>query len=56
MSDLFADLMGEWSKSVNIGSVALKIVISVIFAAVLGCERAKNRHAAGLRTDRKSVV
>ena len=50
MSDFFADLLGEWSKGVNIGSVAFKIVLSVIFATVLGCERAKNRHAAGLRT------
>ncbi len=50
MSDFFADLLGEWSKGVNIGSVAFKIVLAVIFAAVLGCERAKNRHAAGLRT------
>lgn len=50
MSDFFADLFGEWSKTVNIGSVAFKIALAVIFAAVLGCERAKNRHAAGLRT------
>lgn len=50
MSDFFADLLGEWSKGVNIGSVAFKIVLTVIFATVLGCERARNRHAAGLRT------
>ena len=50
MSDFFADLMGQWSKEVNIGSVAFKIALAVIFATVLGCERAKNRHAAGLRT------
>lgn len=50
MSDFFADLLGEWSKGVNIGSVAFKIVLSVLFATILGCERAKNRHAAGLRT------
>lgn len=50
MNDFFADLMGKWSKEVNIGSVAFKIALAVIFATVLGCERAKNRHAAGLRT------
>lgn len=49
-SDFFADLLGEWSKNVNIGSVAFKIVLAVAFATALGCERAKNRHAAGLRT------
>ncbi|MDE6029855.1 MAG: MgtC/SapB family protein [Clostridiales bacterium] len=50
MNDLFADILGEWSKGVNIGSVSFKIAVAVIFAAVLGCERARNRHAAGLRT------
>ena len=50
MNDFFADLMGEWSKGVNIGSVAFKIALALIFATVLGCERARNRHAAGLRT------
>ncbi|MDE6441419.1 MAG: MgtC/SapB family protein [Clostridia bacterium] len=50
MNDFFADLLGEWSKGVNIGSVAFKIALTVIFATVLGCERARNRHAAGLRT------
>lgn len=49
-SDFIADLLGDWSKEVNIGSVALKIVLTVVFATVLGCERARNRHAAGLRT------
>ena len=48
--DFFADLFGDWSKGVNIGSVAFKIVLAVAFATALGCERAKNRHAAGLRT------
>lgn len=50
MNDFFADLLGEWSKGVNIGSVVFKIVLAVLLATILGCERAKNRHAAGLRT------
>lgn len=50
MSDPIANLLGEWSNSINLGSVLLRLVISVVFAAVIGCERATKRHAAGLRT------
>lgn len=50
MDDFFANLMGEWSKNVTLGSTALKLALTLIFATVLGCERARNRHAAGLRT------
>lgn len=48
--DIIAKLLGEWASEVNIGSTALKTVIVIIMASILGCERAKNRHAAGLRT------
>lgn len=49
-TDFIADLLGEWSAEVNIASTALKMVLVIIMAVVLGCERSKNRHAAGLRT------
>lgn len=49
-TDVIAKLLGEWSTQVNIGSTALKTVMAIIMATILGCERANNRHAAGLRT------
>ncbi len=39
-----------WSSAVNLGSTAFKLVLVIVMAVVLGCERARNRHAAGLRT------
>lgn len=48
--DIVAKLLGEWASEVNIASTALKAVMAIIMASILGCERAKNRHAAGLRT------
>ncbi len=49
-SDWLADLMGEWSQGIGIWSIVFKIAVILIFTTVLGCERARNRHAAGLRT------
>ena len=48
--DIIAKVLGEWASEVNVASTALKIVIAIVMAVILGCERAKNRHAAGLRT------
>lgn len=48
--DIIANLLGEWSKDITAGSVALRVVAAIVFAAIIGCERATNRHAAGLRT------
>ncbi len=39
-----------WSSEVNLASTALKTGIVILMAVILGCERARNRHAAGLRT------
>ncbi len=50
MTDPIAALLGGWSAEINIESVILRLLLSVIFAAVVGCERATKRHAAGLRT------
>ena len=51
MEDFFASVMGEWSKEpTHLGSIALKIAIILILTTILGCERSRNRHAAGLRT------
>ena len=49
--DFFASVMGEWSQdATHLGSIVLKIAIILILTTILGCERSRNRHAAGLRT------
>lgn len=50
MNDILADFLGDWSKGFHIGGVLLKLGICVILSAIVGCERATKRHAAGLRT------
>ena len=48
--DSIAHLLGKWSVEVNVASTARKTALVILMAVVLGCERARNRHAAGLRT------
>lgn len=48
--DPIARLLGAWSSDLSAGSVVLRIVLSLFFSAVIGCERSSKRHAAGLRT------
>lgn len=48
--DPITKLLGEWSAELNIYSAALRIVVAFIMAATIGCERARKRHSAGLRT------
>ena len=49
-SDQLADAMGAWSQGIGVWSIVLKIAVILVFTTILGCERARNRHAAGLRT------
>lgn len=42
--------LGEWASYISIGSIALRLCLSIILSAILGCERASKRHSAGLRT------
>ena len=49
-TDPIARLLGSWSSDLSTGSVILRIVLSLVFSAVIGCERSSKRHAAGLRT------
>lgn len=49
-NDPIGNLLGSWSTEINIWSSLLKIFISIILGAVIGCERSNKRHAAGLRT------
>lgn len=49
-TDPIASFLGEWSINLNFYSVLLRIALSIVLAAVIGCERSGKRHAAGLRT------
>ena len=49
-ADPIAALLGSWASDLSTGSVILRIVLSLLFSAVIGCERSSKRHAAGLRT------
>ena len=48
--DPIAKLLGEWSVHVNWGTILLRIFLSVLLGAIVGCERSSKRHSAGLRT------
>lgn len=48
--DPIAKLLGKWSATITIGSIFMRLFLSIILAAILGCERASKRHSAGLRT------
>lgn len=50
MEDIIAKLLGTWSSNITFGSILLRSIIALIFGAIIGCERATKRHAAGLRT------
>lgn len=50
VKDYLGKLLGEWSIEVNLWSTLLKVALILIMSTILGCERARNRHAAGLRT------
>ena len=50
ISDPIAALLGPWSSQICLGSILLRIALSMLFGAIIGCERATKRHAAGLRT------
>ena len=50
ITDPIAKLLGEWSQSITVGSIILRVVLSIVLGAVIGWERSSKRHAAGLRT------
>lgn len=43
-------ILGSWASDLTVGSILFRIAISVILAAVIGCERSSKRHSAGFRT------
>lgn len=43
-------LLGAWSAELSLGAVILRLLLSLVLAAIIGCERSSKRHSAGLRT------
>lgn len=50
MHDPITTMLGSWSAELTLPAVLLRIGLSLLFAAVIGCERSSKRHSAGLRT------
>lgn len=50
MWENFVEEFVKGSTEINLISVLLKVVLAIVFSAIVGAERAKKRHAAGLRT------
>ena len=50
MYDPIVELIGEWSAEPGVWAILLRICLALVFSAIIGCERAGKRHAAGLRT------
>lgn len=49
-NDPIVKLIGSWSVELNIWSILLRVALALALGAIIGCERASKRHAAGLRT------
>ena len=48
--DPLARLLGEWSGTITLPAVILRLALAVVLAAVIGWERSYKRHSAGFRT------
>ena len=49
-TDWISAALGVWSAELGLTAIVLRIVLSVAFTAIIGCERSSKRHSAGLRT------
>ena len=50
LKDPIAGLLGSWAADITVGSILLRILLSLFLGAVIGWERSNKRHSAGLRT------
>ena len=50
MTDPIVTFLGGWASELNTYSLMLRIALTLVLSAILGCERSSKRHAAGLRT------
>ena len=48
--DPIAKVLGSSSQGIGASAVLFRMVLSVILATLIGCERSSKRHSAGLRT------
>lgn len=48
--DPISQLLGDWASHIDIWSILLRLIMSMLFSAIIGWERSTKRHAAGLRT------
>ena len=48
--DPIIHFLGGWSDTLGAASILLRLALSCCYAGIIGCERAKKRHSAGLRT------
>lgn len=48
--DPIGNLLGEWSVDITVWSVILRFMTCFVLSGIIGCERARKRHSAGLRT------
>lgn len=49
-NDPISVMLGQWSSNLGFKSIMFRIAISLILAAIIGCERSSKRHSAGMRT------
>lgn len=50
IEDPIAMMLGDWASELGVKSIIFRIIVSIVFSAVIGCERSAKRHSAGLRT------
>jgi putative Mg2+ transporter-C (MgtC) family protein len=50
INDPISSLLGAWASELSLQSVLLRVFLSVLLSAIIGCERSSKRHSAGLRT------
>ena len=50
ITDPISGLLGAWSADITVGSILLRIFLSLFMGAFIGWERSNKRHSAGLRT------
>ena len=48
--DPIVTLLGPWSAQLTFETILLRMGVSLVLSAIIGCERSSKRHSAGLRT------
>ena len=48
--DPIVKLCGDWLSEINVYSIIIRLLFAILFAGIIGVERATKNHAAGFRT------